>query len=107
MHLRTLQCGTRDICLHHPSPGNTANRFSGMAVLRVPADQFDATVTEVKGMGTLRSVSLNTQEVTEEYGDLQAQQVALQQELGQYNRIMEKAMNVSDILQTQEQIERV
>jgi hypothetical protein len=73
MHLRTLQCGTRDICLHHPSPGNTANRFSGMAVLRVPADQFDATVTEVKGMGTLRSVSLNTQEVTEEYGDLQAQ----------------------------------
>lgn len=87
--------------------GDTANRLSGMAIPRVPADQFDATVTEIKNLGTLRSASVDSQDVTEEYIDLQAQKGALQRQLDQFNRIMEKADKVEDILKVQVEIGRV
>jgi len=87
--------------------GDTANRLSGTVVLRVPADQFDATVTEIKTLGALRSASVNSQDVTEEYIDLQAQKGALQLQLEQFNRIMEKADKVEDILKIQVEIGRV
>ena len=87
--------------------GDTANRLSGTVVLRVPADQFDATVTEIKSLGTLRSASVNSQDVTEEFVDLQARKGALQLQLEQFNRIMEKADKVEDILKIQVEIGRV
>lgn len=82
-------------------------RLYAVLTMRIPAREFDAANSEIRALGTLRSESLSADDVTEEYVDLQAQRSALANQLAQYNRIMEKAENVSDILEVQVQIERV
>jgi hypothetical protein len=84
--------------------GSASDRLSATVVIRVPAASFENMVAEIKAQGTVRSVSLNTQDITEEYVDLQAQKNALQRLLDQYNRIMEKAETVEDILRIQVEI---
>lgn len=83
------------------------DRLYAVLTLRVPAREFDSVVAEIKPLGTLKSELLNADDVTEEYVDLQAQRTALASQLAQYNRIMERAENVSEILEVQVQIERV
>ena len=51
---------------------NYNKRLSGSVILRVPAAEFDSTLTGVKALGTTKSVSTQGQDVTEEYVDLQA-----------------------------------
>jgi hypothetical protein len=83
------------------------NRLSGSVILRVPAAEFDSTLTGVKALGTTKSVSTQGQDVTEEYVDLQAQKVSYQNQLAQYNEIMKKAEKVEDVITVQQQIDRV
>lgn len=83
------------------------NRLSGSVVLRVPASEFDATLTGVKAIGTVKSVSTQGEDVTEEYVDVQAQKASYQNQLDQYNQIMKRATNVSDVIEIQQQIDRV
>jgi hypothetical protein len=82
-------------------------RLYAVLTMRVPAREFDSTISAIKTLGTLRSESLSADDVTEEYVDLQARRTALASQLAQYNRIMERAVNVSEILEVQVQIERV
>jgi hypothetical protein len=83
------------------------NRLSGSVILRVPAIEFDTTITEVKAIGTVKSASTQGQDVTEEYVDLQAQKISDQNQLAQYNEIMKKAIKVDDVITVQQQIDRV
>ncbi|OPZ44613.1 MAG: hypothetical protein BWY93_00376 [Euryarchaeota archaeon ADurb.BinA087] len=83
------------------------NRLYASLIIRIPAGEFDGTVSDIKALGTLKSESLSADDVTEEYVDLQARRNALASQLVQYNRIMERAENVSEILEVQVQIERV
>lgn len=83
------------------------DRLYAVLTMRVPAGEFDSTIGEIKTLGTLKSESLSADDVTEEYVDLQARRTALASQLAQYNRIMERAENVSEILEVQVQIERV
>ena len=83
------------------------DRLYAVLTMRVPAYQFDSTITEIKTLGSLKSESLSADDVTEEYVDLQARRTALASQLAQYTRIMERAENVSEILEVQVQIERV
>lgn len=83
------------------------DRLYAVLTMRVPAGEFDSTITAIKTLGTLKSESLSADDVTEEYVDLQARRTALSSQLAQYNRIMEKAENVSEILEVQVQMERV
>ena len=85
----------------------SGDRLYAVLIMRVPASSFDPAIEEIKTLGTLKSQSLQADDVTEEYVDLQAQRTALANQLVQYQRIMEKADNVSEILEVQEQIERV
>lgn len=82
-------------------------RLSGTVVLRVPQTEFDNTLAGVKGIGTVKSVSTQGQDVTEEYVDIQAQKTSYQNQLAQYNEIMKKAVKVSDVIEIQQQIDRV
>ncbi len=86
---------------------NYNKRLSGSVILRVPATEFDSTLTGVKALGTTKSVSTQGQDVTEEYVDLQAQKVSYQNQLAQYNEIMKKAEKVEDVITVQQQIDRV
>lgn len=83
------------------------DRLYGSVTIRIPAREFESAITEIKMLGTLKSESLSAEDVTEEYVDLQARRTALANQLAQYTRIMEKAENVSEILEVQTQIERV
>ena len=86
---------------------NYNNLVSGSVILRVPAAEFENTLTGVKAIGTVKSVSTQGQDVTEEYVDLQAQKTSYQNQLAQYNEIMKKAVKVEDVIVIQQQIDRV
>ncbi len=85
----------------------SGDRLSASLVMRVPASAFDQAISSIISLGTLKSQSIDTKDVTEEYVDLQARRTALAHQLAQYQRIMEKAENVSEILEVQGQIERI
>jgi hypothetical protein len=83
------------------------HRLSGTVVLRIPQAEFDTTLAGVKAIGTVKSVSTQGEDVTEEYVDIQAQKTSYQNQLAQYNLIMTKAVKVSDVIEIQQQIDRV
>jgi hypothetical protein len=83
------------------------DRLSGSVIIRVPAAEFENTLTSIKAIGTVKSVSTQGQDVTEEYVDLQAQKISYQNQLAQYNEIMKKAVKVEDVITVQQQIDRV
>ncbi|HNX17120.1 MAG TPA: DUF4349 domain-containing protein [Methanoregula sp.] len=85
----------------------SGNRLYGTVVLRVPAAAFEDTLAGVKGIGTVKSVSTQSEDVTEEYVDLVAQKTSYQNQLAQYNAIMKKAEKVEDVIAVQQQIDRV
>jgi hypothetical protein len=86
---------------------NYNNRLTGSVILRVPAAEFETTLTGVKAIGTVKSVATQGQDVTEEYVDLKAQKTSYQNQLAQYNEIMKKAVKVDDVITVQQQIDRV
>jgi hypothetical protein len=83
------------------------NRISGSVILRVPSEEFDTAISEIKAIGTVKSSSTQGQDVTEEYVDLQAQKISYQNQLAQYNEIMRKAVKVDDVITVQQQIDHV
>jgi hypothetical protein len=86
---------------------NYNDQLTGTVVLRIPATEFDSTIAGVKAIGLVKSSSTQGQDVTEEYVDVQAQITSYQNQLAQYNVIMKKAVNVSDVIAIQQQIDRV
>ncbi|KQC05262.1 MAG: hypothetical protein APR53_02370 [Methanoculleus sp. SDB] len=85
----------------------SSDRLSATVTVRVPGSAFDGTLSEIRTLGKILSESMNSQDVTEEYIDLTAQKEAKQHQLDQYNRIIEKAEKVEDVLKVQVEIERV
>ncbi|MEN6443846.1 MAG: DUF4349 domain-containing protein [Methanoregula sp.] len=83
------------------------DRLSGTVIVRVPAAEFENLLTGVKALGTVKSVSTQGQDVTEEYVDLVAQKTSYQNQLAQYNTIMKRAEKVEDVITVQQQIDRV
>ena len=83
------------------------DRLSGTVVLRIPQAEFENTLAGVKAIGTVKSVSTQGEDVTEQYVDIQAQKTSYQNQLVQYNEIMRKAVKVSDVIEIQQQIDRV
>lgn len=83
------------------------NRLSGSVVIRVPQAEFENTLTGVKAIGTVKFSSTQGEDVTEEYVDIQAQNTSYQNQLAQYNEIMKKAVTISDVIEIQQQIDRV
>jgi hypothetical protein len=83
------------------------NRLSGTVILRIPQAEFENTLAGVKSIGTVKSVSTQGEDVTEEYVDVQAQITSYRNQLAQYNEIMKKAVKVSDVIEVQQQIDQV
>lgn len=83
------------------------NEYQGTVTIRIPTDRFDAVLQEIRSLGRLTSSSISAEDVTEEYVDLNARKGALETQLAQYNRILTQAVNVSEVLQVQREIERV
>ncbi len=83
------------------------DRLSATVVLRIPQASFETVLESVKASGTVKSVSVQGEDVTEQYVDLTAQKTSYQNQLAQYNTIMKQAVKVEDVIAVQAQIDRV
>jgi hypothetical protein len=85
----------------------SSGRYTGSATLRVAPANLEPTLASIGSLGKVISQNVQVEDVTEEYVDLNARRGALTEERASYERIMQKADKVEDILKTQEQISRV
>jgi len=78
------------------------------AVLRVPADQLDSSLTELKKLGRVESESQKGDEVTQQYVDLQARLTnARNTEQRLTDLLRQRTGRLSDVLEVEEQIDAV
>ena len=77
-------------------------------VVRVPADAFDAAMTELRAVADeVKSESARASEVTEEYTDLEARLRNLQATEAQYILFLEQAESIDDVLAVQDRLDGV
>lgn len=73
---------------------------SGNVTIRVPSERFDEAFSEIKKIALkVENESVNSQDVTEQFIDLEARLKNLKAEETQYLKIMERAYNVKDTLE--------
>lgn len=82
-----------------PVPGQSAT-----VSIKVPADSFDDAVRQLRGLGTPMQENVSTQEVTEEFVDLDAQVKNLEATEQDYLKLMDKAQRLEDIIALQQRI---
>ena len=88
--------------------GTTGSGRTLTATLRVPADQLDATLTEVKTLGRVESESQSGQDVTSQYVDLQARlSNARTTEQRLTDLLRNRTGKLSDVLQVEQEVDRV
>jgi hypothetical protein len=88
--------------------GTTGSGRTLTATLRVPADQLDATLTEVKTLGRVESESQSGQDVTSQYVDLQARlSNARNTEQRLTDLLRNRTGKLSDVLEVEQELDRV
>lgn len=91
--------------------GSTTNEGSstpsGSVRLRVPAASFELTLKEVRGYGTVQSVSATGRDVTAAYVDLAARLRALQSTRTTYLTLLSRARTIGETLAVQQQVDGV
>jgi hypothetical protein len=88
--------------------GTTGSGRTLTATLRVPADQLDATMTEVKTLGRVESESQSGQDVTTQYVDLQARLTnARNTEQRLTDLLRNRTGKLSDVLEVEQELDLV
>jgi hypothetical protein len=80
---------------------------SSNLVLRIPQQNFTLALHKLGELGKVTSQSVSSNDVTEEYVNLQAQLDAYEIEAATLLRIMNSSKSVTDALSTEEQIQQV
>jgi hypothetical protein len=87
---------------------------SGLLVLHVPAKRFDAAMTALRRIGTVRGVSVSAQDVTNQFIDLNARLKILEGRRRALQKLYLRAVSISETLrvqgaldQTQQGIEQI
>jgi hypothetical protein len=89
------------------SSSGEQNQEQATLTIRVPQNQFMAALNQLQSMGTVQSQNVSTQDVTQQYIDLQAQLNSAQMEKQSLQAILAKATTVSDEIAIQEQLTQV
>ncbi len=87
----------------------------GTMIVRVPAQYFEETIKEIKNLATsIKEESATSRDVTEEFVDLQARLKNLKLKEEQYQKILNRAVKIEDVLKasdylfdTRKEIERL
>lgn len=83
----------------------TGDRLSGRWVVRVPSSAFDQFLEDAQDLGTPESQHIETNEVTDQFVDLDARLSALRRVEEEMLEVMEKSSgNVADVLQARKQL---
>ena len=93
---------TRPLPIPQPQPHTMAT-----LTLKVPVDAFDQTMQRLREIGSPLAENVSTQEVTEEYVDLEAQVRNLEATEQQYLRFLERAQRIEEILPIQQRLTEV
>lgn len=80
------------------SPGTDAQPPSASLTLRVPSDQVDDVVDELRTLGTVNSVSMNASDVTQQRQDLDARIEALTVSVDRLTQLLATATTVTDLI---------
>jgi hypothetical protein len=88
--------------------GSTGSGRTLSATLRVPADQLDATLSEIKTLGRVESESQSGQDITSMYVDLQARLTnARNTEQRLTDLLSDRTGKLSDVLAVEQELDRV
>jgi hypothetical protein len=80
---------------------------SGQVTFRVPVDAFEPVLREVKGLGAYRGEQSSTEDVTNQYIDLNGQLAAWRAQERVYLRLLDRAKSVADVIAVQNQLQQV
>jgi hypothetical protein len=84
-----------------------AERRTGTLVIRVPSDQFEAALGEVKGVGRVKSETVAGQDVTSQYVDLQARLRNWESQETVLLGLMSKATTIDESIKVQRALQDV
>jgi hypothetical protein len=88
--------------------GSTGSGRTLTATLRVPADQLDASLTDLKTLGRVETESQRGQDVTSQYVDLQARLAnARNTEQRLTDLLRQRTGKLSDVLEVEQEVDRV
>ena len=81
---------------------------AGSITIRVPAEEFDATVDSIREMAVeVTSENSNSQDVTEEYVDLEARVANLEATADRVRNFLDEARNVEEALAVNQELSRL
>jgi hypothetical protein len=80
---------------------------SGQVSFRVPVDAFEPVLRELKALGTYRGEQSKTEDVTNQYIDLNGQLAAWRAQERVYLRLLDRARSVADVIAVQNQLQQV
>ncbi len=83
------------------------NYTVGWITLRVPEDRFDDALNRVDGLGERLSLSVSSQDVTEEYVDLEGRLSYWRSQEEFYTRLMDEATEIDDLVIIQTRMQDV
>ena len=79
-------------------PATETQPASASLVIRVPADQLDEVLDNIKLLGTVNSVSINASDVTQQKQDIDARITALQTSVDRLLELMSSSANTTDLI---------
>jgi hypothetical protein len=87
---------------------NSSGKKQGTLVLKVPADKYDALISEVSAVGKVMSQNINANDITEEFIDLEAREKT-QKELEQrlLKLLSEKTARLTDVVEVEQKLASV
>jgi hypothetical protein len=81
--------------------------FDASVTLRIPSNNFNDALNRIASLGDVISMTTSSRDVTDEYVDLQARIINLENVLEQYRNILKSASKTSDILDIQSRIDNI
>jgi hypothetical protein len=80
------------------NPATPNQPASARLTLRIPADQLDRTLSELRKLGTVNYVSLNASDITKQTQDLDARIKSLGTSVDRLLALMQQATNTADLI---------
>lgn len=80
------------------SPGTDAQPPSASLTLRIPSDELDGFVDELRELGAVNSVSMNASDVTQQRNDLDGRIEALTASVDRLQQLLSEATTIADLI---------
>lgn len=80
------------------TPSIDGQPASANLVLRIPADELDSAVAELKKLGTVNRVSINASDITQQTRDIDARITSLRTSVDRLLTLMSKATDTTDLI---------